>query len=171
MGLIAILTGVAGILLLSRPAEGSLDLKGMAMGIAAGAGFGASAIGYRGAALALSHGDAVMRAAVTLACVTAFQAIVMLAFMGIRGEGAEIRRMARAWRVAGLVGLSGMLASLGWFTAFALQNAAYVRALGQVEMIFTLGASRLVFRERLARRELCGIALVMASLVLLILSL
>lgn len=171
LGLVAILVGVAGILLMSRPAEGPMDLKGMAMGVVAGAGFGASAIGYRGAALALSHGDAVMRAAVTLACVTAFQAVVMLSLMLIRGEAAEIARMARAWRVAGLVGLSGMLASLGWFTAFALQNAAYVRALGQVEMLFTLTASRLIFHERLSGRELSGIGLVVASLVLLILSL
>lgn len=171
LGLVAILVGVGGILLMSRPSRGAMDLKGMAMGIAAGAGFGVSAIGYRGAALALSHGDAVMRAAVTLACVTAFQAVVMLGLMLIRGEGEEIARMARAWRVAGLVGLSGMLASLGWFTAFALQNAAYVRALGQVEMLFTIAASRLIFHERLSGRELSGIGLVVASLVLLILSL
>lgn len=171
LGLVAILLGVAGILLLSRPPEGGADWRGMVMGVAAGAGFGASAIGYRGAALALSHGDAVTRAAVTLACVTAFQALVMLALLVATGERREIGRLFAAWRVAGLVGLSGMLASLGWFTAFALQNAAYVRALGQVEMLFTLGVSHLVFREALSGRELAGIALVVDSLVTLILAL
>jgi drug/metabolite transporter (DMT)-like permease len=55
--------------------------------------------------------------------------------------------------------------SAGWFTAFALQNAAYVRAFGQVEIIFTLAVSALVFHERLALREALGIALVVASLV------
>ena len=141
------------------------------IGIASGAVFGVSAVAYRSASLSLDGPGPIMNAAVTLACVTVFQALVMLGWMFLRGQRAEIARMARAWRVAGLVGLSGMLASLGWFTAFALQNAAYVRALGQVEMLFTLGVSRRVFREALSRRELAGIALVVASLVLLILSL
>ncbi|MBC7142520.1 MAG: EamA family transporter, partial [Rhodobacteraceae bacterium] len=63
-----------------------------------------------------------------------------------------------------------MLGSLGWFAAFSLQNAAYVRALGQVEIVFTLIASALVFRERLTGREGLGIALVVASVVLIVLS-
>ena len=31
--------------------------------------------------------------------------------------------------MTGLVGLTGMLGSVGWFTAMTIQNAAYVRAL------------------------------------------
>jgi len=62
--------------------------------------------------------------------------------------------------VAILVGLTGMLGMLGWFIAFRLQNAAYVRALGQVELVFSVLGSWLVFRERARPRELGGIALV-----------
>ena len=61
------------------------------------------------------------------------------------------RSTLRAWRVAALVGLSGMLASAGWFTAMTLQNAAYVRTLGQIELVFTYLVSRLVFAERTSR--------------------
>ncbi len=52
-----------------------------------------------------------------------------------------------------------MIGSFCWFTAFTLQNAAYVNALGQIELIFSLAASALFFRERIAARELAGMAL------------
>ncbi|WP_435166323.1 EamA family transporter [Falsirhodobacter sp. 1013] len=61
--------------------------------------------------------------------------------------------------------------ALFWFFAFALQNAAYVCALGQIEMTFTLIGSFLVFRERLTWRGATGIALICASIFLLLLTL
>jgi len=52
-----------------------------------------------------------------------------------------------------------------------MQNAAYVRALGQIELLFTFIATVLFFRERISRTEIMGIALVLAGIVILILSL
>ena len=66
--------------------------------------------------------------------------------------------------------MTGVAGSAGWFTAFALMNAAYVRALGQVEIVFTLIVSVLVFHERLSPREGAGIALVVASLIAIVLA-
>ena len=63
-----------------------------------------------------------------------------------------------------------MLASVGWFTAMTIQNAAYVRALGQIELIFTFIASFVFFRERSTGRELAGIVLIVGGLVLLLLA-
>ena len=63
-----------------------------------------------------------------------------------------------------------MAGSFCWFTAFTLQNAAYVNALGQVELILSLFASVLVFRERVSRRELAGICVLGASILGLILA-
>jgi hypothetical protein len=37
-----------------------------------------------------------------------------------------------------------MLASAGWFSAMTLQNAAYVKAVGQIELVFAFLASRLL---------------------------
>ncbi|KFI31760.1 EamA/RhaT family transporter [Haematobacter massiliensis] len=167
----AILLGVAGILTLSRkPGSASLLSRSAALGIAAGAGFGVSAIGYRGATLALGEGSAFLRAAFTLACVTSFQTIAMGIWLSLRERGA-ILRVLKAWRVTAVIGLSGMLASLCWFTAFALENATYVRAVGQVEMVFTIAASWIVFRERITPREYLGMVLVLGSILLLVLTL
>jgi drug/metabolite transporter (DMT)-like permease len=66
--------------------------------------------------------------------------------------------------VAGLVGLFSMVGSYCWFAAFSLQSAAYVFAVGQVELIFSLAVSVMVFREKVTGREMAGIALLTVSI-------
>ena len=86
-------------------------------------------------------------------------------------ERGEIGRVLASWRVSSLVGVTSMLGSLGWFTAFTLQNAAYVKAVGQIELVFTFLASYFVFKERSSVREIAGILLLVVSILVLILSL
>jgi drug/metabolite transporter (DMT)-like permease len=75
----------------------------------------------------------------------------------------------REWRLASLVGLTGMLGSVGWFTAMTLQNAAYVRALGQIELVFTFVASYFYFKEKTNRIEAMGISLIVFGILVLLL--
>lgn len=44
-------------------------------------------------------------------------------------------------------------------------NAAYVRAVGQVELVFTLAVSTLIFHEIPSRREVFGIGLLALSII------
>lgn len=172
-GLLAILVGLGGVILLSVPPSGiagGILNRATGLGLLAGAAFGLSAIGYRGAALALSEGHFFFRAALTLAAVTAMQTVLMAGLLAWREPG-EIGRVLTKWRVTGLVGLTGMLGSLFWFTAFTLQNAAYVRALGQVELLFGLIVTAAVFRERVSRREILGMLALLASILVLVLHL
>ena len=160
---LAILVSLVGVVLISLPADPAgrrsfLDRKAL-IGIASGGLFGLSAVAYRGASLSLVEGDVFLRAATTLAFVTAFQALTVLAYLRLREPG-ETGRMLRSWRSAAWIGLVGMLGSLAWFTAFTLQNAAHVRALGQIEVVFMIGASILFFRERVTAREIIGALLV-----------
>jgi len=112
--------------------------------------------------------NAGMLAALTLAVVTASQTIGMALWLRLTEPGA-LRRVMASWRKTALVGITGMLGSLGWFTAFTLQNAAYVRALGQVELVFSVLVAWLVFRERSSGRELAGIALIALSIAAIVL--
>ncbi len=177
-GVFAITVGLVGVVILADPPQRDKKLglkarlfnKASGYGMASGALFGVSAIGYRGATLALDQGGFFMRAALTLAFVTLFQSLVMALWLRWREVG-EITAVLRSWRVSGLVGFTGMLGSLGWFSAFALQHAAYVKALGQVELVFTFLASYFIFKEVSTWREISGIALVIASILLLILAL
>ena len=65
-------------------------------------------------------------------------------------------------------GVAGVLASICWFTAFTLQNAAYVRALGQIELIFTFIASVLIFKEKTSPLEYTGIFLIAIAIIILL---
>jgi drug/metabolite transporter (DMT)-like permease len=146
----------------------SLVEKPALIGIASGAFFGLSAISYRGASLSLGEHGFLLRAAYTLACVTVFQTLVMALYMRLREPG-QVSAVFRAWRVAAWAGISGMIASAGWFTAMTIQNAAYVRALGQVELVFTFAAAVFFFHERPNRTEVIGIVLVIGGILLLLL--
>jgi drug/metabolite transporter (DMT)-like permease len=172
-GLFAVVIGLVGVILLSDPPDGGdgwrrFFNRAAGIGLASGALFGVSAIGYRGASLALGDGHFLLRSVFTLMCVTLFQTVVMAIWLQMR-QANEIGKVVRHWRVTSLVGLTGMLGSLGWFTAFTLQNAAYVKALGQVELIFSFCASHFIFKETTTRREVVGITFVVLSIVVLVL--
>lgn len=125
-GLIAIAFGVAGVIVLSRPQSGwgkGWITPATGWGLLAGGLFGISAIGYRGATLAVDSPDALIRAMVALAAVTLFQTLILGAWLMLRDRG-EVTRVTRAWRMTLPVGVTGVLGSAGWFWAFALQNAA-----------------------------------------------
>ena len=146
----------------------SLSQKTALIGLASGTMFGMSAISYRAASLSLGGEGVVIQAAYTLACVTVFQTLVMTIYLQLKEKG-EVINVIKNWRIAILVGLSGMIGSACWFTAMTLQNAAYVRALGQIELVFTFIASYIFFREKTNGTELLGIlALVFGILMLLL---
>jgi drug/metabolite transporter (DMT)-like permease len=166
----AILLGLVGVLLLSQTPgrEGRwwrrIGARAALLGLASGAFFAVSAVGYRGATLEIASEDAFLRAALSLAVVTVMQAVALVLWLAWREPG-QVARVATAWRTAVWIGLAGMGGSLCWFTAFTLQNAALVFAVGQVEVIFSLLAARLFFGERQSAREGWGIALVTLSVI------
>ena len=172
-GWVAILITVVGVLLISGVPETGNLLRNLVsrpalIGVGAGVIFALASIAYRAASLALEQGDFLIRATVSLAVVTTFQTIIMVIWMAIREPG-EILNVLRHWRICVWVGLTGMLGTLGWFSAFTLQNAAYVKALGQIELVFTLFASYFFFGERSTKAELTGIAFVVAGILILVL--
>ncbi|MGB5865164.1 MAG: EamA family transporter [Sulfitobacter sp.] len=173
-GFAAILLGLVGLLLLSggKDAKGFhlSDLRNRAagLGIASGILFAFSAVSYRGASLTLATDDPLLRAGVTLMAVVVMQTLIMAVWLYLR-EPSEMTRVWRARRVAVWIGLTSMGGSLCWFIAFTLQNAAYVKALGQVELILSVLASTLFFREKITAREATGMAVLVASILLLIL--
>lgn len=168
-GIVAIAIGLGGVMLLSREKGGAWRLNRAAgLGLLSGVFFAISAVTYRGATLALASPDAVLRAGTTLAMVTAVQSLILGVWLIWRERG-QFTATLRHWRIGVLVGVTSMIGSFCWFTAFTLQNAAYVFALGQTELIFSIAASVLFFREAITRREVAGMALISLSVVVLIL--
>ena len=97
------------------------------------------------------------RAGWTLVLVTVMQTIGLGVWLAFK-EPAVFKQMWPKRRIAGFIGLTSALGSIGWYSAFALQNAAYVRAVGQIEAVFTLAIAWLYFHEKITRLELLGIA-------------
>lgn len=169
--IIAIIVGVLGVMLISvarttlswRNIMAALTGRTALIGIASGAVFGISAVAYRSASLALDGPGPIMNAAVTLACVTTFQTAFMLVWMAWKDKG-EIVQVLKSWRSSSLVGISGVLGSACWFTAMSLQQVAYVRALGQIELVFTFMASWFLFHERVNRTEIAGCLLIVCGI-------
>ena len=171
-GLAAILIGLAGVLLLSRNpgVEGGwlrhLTSRASVLGIGSGVLFAISGVSYRGASLEIAA-EAPLRAAVTLAAVVTMQALAMAVWLSWREKG-QIAAVWGARKTAVWIGLMSLGGSFCWFLAFTLQTAAYVKALGQVELVLSLTASMLFFREKVTAREVMGMALLGASILLLI---
>jgi drug/metabolite transporter (DMT)-like permease len=172
-GMAAIVLGLVGVLVLSD-APGlagrwwqRLGSRATVLGVASGACFAISAVGYRGATLEVASDDAVLRALVTLCVVTVMQTAALSLWLHWR-EPLELSRVLAARRQAVWMGLVGMAGSLCWFTAFTLQNAALVFAVGQVEVIFSILAAVLVFGERITAREGVGIGLITLSVIAIV---
>jgi drug/metabolite transporter (DMT)-like permease len=174
--LIAIAITVVGVMLISvahapmswRNLLASLASRNALIGLASGTLFGISAVAYRAASLSLGGPDFMMQAATTLLFTILFQTVLMLAWMLWR-EPEELGRIGRAWKPSLFTGLVGASASLGWFTAMTLQQAAVVKALAQIEMVFTFASSVYFFRETINRTEVAGCLLIVAGIVVLVL--
>jgi len=169
---LAILLGTLGVLLLSpvqadRPLRGLLvgwTTRSALLGLLSGTGFALAAVGFRGAALALGATSFLMAAAYALVAAQSLQTLLLGAWLVLR-DATIIVVVLRAWRASLLAGFMGAAASAGWLTAMALEPAVHVRTLGLIELLFSYGISRRVFRERLTRRELLGVALLALALV------
>ncbi|WP_299204838.1 EamA family transporter [uncultured Tateyamaria sp.] len=175
LGFAAIGLGLVGVLLLSAPPEPvRWDWRDMAnratgLGLAAGLLFAVSGVSYRGASLSLGLDDPIARAGLTLAAVTAMQTVAMVLWLRWRDPG-QVRAVWNARKVAVWVGLMSMAGSFCWFFAFTLQSAAYVKAVGQIELVMSALVSVLLFREAITSREWIGMAVLLSSILLLVLA-
>lgn len=176
VALTAILLGTFGVLLLS-PADKARPIRGLLtgwtsrtalLGLGSGTGFALSAVGFRGAALALGDTPFPMAAASTLLVAQLLQTLMLGGWLLVRNRDVVVR-VLRAWRASVFAGFMGAAASAGWFTAMAIEPAAHVRTLGLIELLFSYAVSKRIFRERLERRELAGIALLVLGLVVVVL--
>jgi drug/metabolite transporter (DMT)-like permease len=163
---VAILIATSGVLVMSRKAsEGGW--KPTLLGLAAGAMFGLSAIGFRGAILTLSDASYVMAASYSVVMGLALQAALLSIYLLLRSPRV-LSAIMREWRPSMLAGFLGAFASLFWFLAFALATAASVRTLALVEVLFAQAVSTFGFRQRTSPREILGIVLIVAGVGLLL---
>ena len=69
-----------------------------------------------------------------------------------------------------LIGVGGFFASLSWFYAFTLIQASFVRAVGQIELLFSYFSSRYFFKEKVRVTEIIGIIIFVFGVTILLFS-
>ncbi len=174
---LAMLIATAGVVILSIPKSatqgettgGGLPAtswlsKTAMFGVGSGACFALASVGYRGASLALPGVSPWMIGAWNVLLAQLLQSVLLGSYLALRQPGALLA-IARAWRLSSVAGTMGALASMGWLTAYAMRPAADVRTLGLVEVLFSFMVSHRLFKEKLSKPELIGLALVTAGLV------
>jgi drug/metabolite transporter (DMT)-like permease len=173
--LLAIGVATVGVVLLSVPQEKSSDAAGdvaargwggrvALLGLASGACFALSAVGFRGAALRLPGVPLWAAASWGVMLAQALQSLLLGGWLALRLPE-SLRGIRRAWRMTLAAGFCGATASIAWFAAFTLRPAADVRTLGLVEVFFSFWVSRRLLREKLGIGEQLGLVLVAIGLV------
>ncbi len=161
--------GVAGVMIVAAGGQ-RLRLSDMVQpaalcGLGAGFGFVMTSIFVKAATFEVATADKILAALVVLVFVNACQTVMQGSYVAWR-EPDQVARVFRSWRTSGQVGLLAALGSACWFTGFATAPVALVRAVGQVEVIVTLGFSRFYLREERKAGETLGLLLVGAGVVL-----
>src|SRR5262245_19236514 len=165
----AIMIATTGVVIMALKPGTAMDMRATLLGLAAGAMFALSAVGYRGAILSLELASYVMAATFTLVAGLVLQSALLSLYLRLRDPGV-LKAIVRAWQPSLFAGFMGALASQFWFLAFALATAANVRTLALVEVLFAQAISSFVFKQATTAREGIGIVLIVAGVVLLLLA-
>ncbi len=163
----AILIATTGVVIMALKPGTAMDVRATLLGLAAGAMFALSAVGFRGAILSLALPSYLMAATFTLVTGLLLQSLLLSFYLWQRDRNV-LFAIVQAWRPSLFAGFMGALASQFWFLAFALAAVASVRTLALVEVLFAQAISRFVFKQATTARELVGILLIVIGVALLL---
>ena len=144
-----------------------LSRRALTLGLVSGTGFAIAAVCFRGASLSLDGGTFFERAAVTVLSAVTLQSLIMGVYLMVREPG-QLSKVLENWKISSVIGGIGMFASLCWFSAMTLNSAAIVRAVGQVELLFTLVTTIFWFKEKVRFSQLVGMLLIVGGIWLLV---
>ena len=116
-----------------------------------------STVGYRMAIINVE--GHILDATIYLSILAVFIQSIMMGIWLYYYKRNEFRLVFQFWKQSLPAGICGSGATAGWFLAFALATAAEVRAVGQIELIFSIIISIIFFKEKVQRTEIFGICM------------
>ena len=173
-GVIGIIIATTGVIIMTIKDVNffikNLFSKTTFVGLITGLFLGLSVVYFRAAALSLESITSNFEKALStlffgLLIQTSILTIYLLIF-----EKSEFKKLYNNKFECGLAGLSGFLATLSWFYAFTLIQSSFVRAVGQVEILFSFISSKYLFKEKLSKIELFGILIFILGVSLMLLT-
>ena len=175
MGVIGIIIGIFGVIFISYKSNKlSYDNKpdsktSIYLGLLSGALFGIAAVMFRGASLSLNLDNLLYSSGLTLLVALFIQTTLLGIYLLITDKN-QILLSFDNFKDCTIVGFFGALASMCWFYAMSIQNVAYVRALGQIELVFTILMTLIYFKEKISFREIIGICFILIGIIVIILN-
>lgn len=177
LGWLAIVVCGAGVMLIGAAKSGVgggawwslLVSRATVYGLVAALCFSLTSLLIRKASLSFGLNEPIFTAALTLFVMVCWQTVICVGWLLLR-EPAQMRQVFVRWRPGLFVGLTSVVGSVGWFTAFTLEFASYVKTLGQIEFLFTLLISLYFFKEVPRPLEMIGMVLILLGVIALLLS-
>jgi drug/metabolite transporter (DMT)-like permease len=174
-GWLAIAVSVIGMLVINAARASAAGMstferywnKAAAVGLATGFCMSFSSLMIRKSSLSLELDNVLLSAGVTLATMVCIQTTVLGVYVAVRSPN-QIRIAFENWKPCLFVGITSIGGSILWFTAYTLEQVSYVKALGQIEMVFVIFLTTFFFKERITSKEVLGIILVTSGVLLLI---
>ena len=140
------------------------------IGLTTGLILGLSVVYFRAAALSLENFSSNFDKAITTLFFGLFiQTAVVTTYLLIF-EKSEFKKFYQNKVEICFTGLAGFLATLSWFFAFTLIQASFVRAVGQIEILFSYISSKYLFKEKITFIEIMGIIIFISGATLLLLT-
>lgn len=164
-GWLGILLGsVAVFILSSGTKKGDLSVKTLAIGLMCGTCFALTSLLVREASLLLNV-PFPFSAAWVLLWVLCIQTACLLAYIGF-AQPIIFSQLRQHTKASLATSATSCLGSICWFSAMALQQVAYVKTLGQLEVLFTLLLAHFWLKNKVQGHELVGLLLIACAAIL-----
>lgn len=166
LGWAGVCLGGFAVFLLSGASLRQLSLPVLLLGLGSGLAFALTSLWVRQASLVLGlpfpHG-----AAWVLLLVILLQTVILLLWLSLKDKPTLTALWQRP-KLTLMVSICSCIGSIGWFSAMSLESVALVKTLGQVEVLFMLLISALVFKEKLQKADHWGLALIVLAAIAVI---
>ncbi|MDB0036674.1 DMT family transporter [Pelagibacteraceae bacterium] len=131
--------------------------KSTLVGLACGFLLALSVVAFRAASLSLGDLKSNFEMALsTLFFGVSIQTFILTIYISLF-EKEQFKKMYQNKKQCIATGFCGFITTLSWFYVFTLMQAAIVRAVGQIELLFSYIASRYYFKEKIKLIEVIGI--------------
>lgn len=161
-GWIGILVGAAAIFVLSGGGrKGQLSLKTVSIGLACGTCFALTSLFVRQASQLLDvpfpH-----NAAWVLLWVLCIQTTLLVSYIAIKNSSTFVALKNNA-KMTLMTSVISCFGTICWFSAMSLQHVAYVKTLGQVEVLLTILLATFWLKNKVCKHEIIGLLLIIVA--------
>ena len=172
--LLAIIIGFMGMLFMSKQklignlGYNTLFFKQVTLGVSCGIFLGLSSVLYK-VALDSVTSELIYKKVLILSCLAlVFQSAIFGIYILVAEGTQNALKLMLTWKRGLPVGFFASVATFCWFYAFSLADATLVRAVGQLEIVFSVFLSVIFYKERITGFELIGMSLITISILALL---